>query len=332
VGNKLSRVRVSFGMSSTAIGEPLLHRKNGMVGAALLAGYLALYAVTLFLMARFGGFESGDALGVFAILGVGFSFIAWLLTLGFKPLAYNVRQPKQETAALLMYLLPLAAFIAYGFDAIHRLAPAEPADSLAILVAKLAVFVVVPGCFIAWRFNYSLRQLAPISARISDLLVVLGMAAALVAFQSVVGRGMRDIADAHVSSDTLLFGMPLVFLWLVVEVGVVEEFFFRVLLQSRLSAAVRSELGGIVLGSLLFGLVHAPGLYLRTNITQEGLGAHPSLAMAIGYSIVITSVAGFFLGVLWSRTHNFLVLVLVHAAADLLPNTLPTLRAFHLLR
>ena len=44
--------------------------------------------------------------------------------------------------------------------------------------------------------------------------------------------------------------------------------------------------------------------------------------MAIGYSIVITSVAGFFLGVLWARTRNFLVLVLVHAAADLLPNTL----------
>jgi membrane protease YdiL (CAAX protease family) len=54
--------------------------------------------------------------------------------------------------------------------------------------------------------------------------------------------------------------------------------------------------------------------------------------MAIGYSIVITSVAGFFLGVLWARTRNFLVLVLVHAAADLLPNMLPTLRAFHLLK
>ena len=114
--------------------------------------------------------------------------------------------------------------------------------------------------------------------------------------------------------------------------GVVEEFFFRVLLQSRLSAALRSELGGIVLMSLIFGLVHAPGLYLRTSATQEGLAAHPSLLMAVGYSIVITSVAGFFLGVLWARTRNFLVLILVHAATDLLPNTLPTLRAFHLLK
>jgi hypothetical protein len=52
----------------------------------------------------------------------------------------------------------------------------------------------------------------------------------------LAGRGMRDVAAANVPGDTLLFGMPLVFLWLVLEVGVVEEFFFRVL-QSRLSAA-----------------------------------------------------------------------------------------------
>jgi membrane protease YdiL (CAAX protease family) len=154
----------------------------------------------------------------------------------------------------------------------------------------------------------------------------------LLVFQSVAGRGLRDIAAAKVSGDTLLYGMPFVFVWLALEVGVVEEFFFRVLLQSRLSAKLRSELGGIVLMALLFGLVHAPGLYLRTSVTQEGLSGHPSIWMAIGYSIVITSVAGFFLGVLWARTRNFLVLILVHAAADLLPNTLPTLRAFHLLK
>ena len=128
------------------------------------------------------------------------------------------------------------------------------------------------------RFGYKLRDLAPLSLTTSHILVVLGMSLVLLIFQSVAGRGLRDIADAHVPGDKLLFGMPLVFLWLVLEVGVVEEFFFRVLLQSRLSAALRSELGGIVLMSLIFGLVHAPGLYLRTSATQEGLSAHPSLA------------------------------------------------------
>ena len=299
---------------------------------ALLAAYVSLYGATLYAMVRFGRFDPSEALGVFAVLGVGFSLAAWLLTIGVTPLQYQVRKPQRETATLLAYLSPLAAFIAFGFSAIHRWVPGEPADSLAILVAKLAVFVVIPAWILMAQSGYKFDELAPMSTKTSHMLVFLGMSLVLLVFQSVAGRGLKDIAEAHVPGDKLLFGVPLVFLWLVLEVGVVEEFFFRVLLQSRLSAALRSELGGIVVMSLIFGLVHAPGLYLRTSTTQEGLAAHPSPLMAVGYSIVVTSVAGFFLGVLWARTRNFLVLILVHAATDLLPNTIPTLRAFHLLK
>ena len=319
-------------MSTFAIETPTQQRRGKATGIALFTVYVALYSATLFAMVRFGKFNASDSLGVFAVLGVGFSFAAWLLTIGVEPLPYRVRNPTREMGAVLIYLVPLSAFIAFGFSAIHRLVPTEPSDSIAILVAKLTVFVVIPAWIMVTRFGYKLVELAPSSLKTSHLLVVLGMSLVLVMFQSVAGRGLRDIAGARVPVDKLLFGMPFVFLWLVLEVGVVEEFFFRVLLQSRLSAALRSELGGIVLMSLIFGLVHAPGLYLRTNSTQEGLIAHPSLLMAIGYSIVITSVAGFFLGVLWARTRNFLVIVLVHAATDLLPNTLPTLRAFHVLK
>lgn len=127
-----------------------------------------------------------------------------------------------------------------------------------------------------------------------------------------------------------MLGVPIAFLWLALEAGVVEEFFFRVLLQTRLASVLRSELAAIIVMSLIFGLAHAPGLYLRTGLTQEGL-EHPSLLMAVGYSIVITSIAGFFLGVLWSRTRNFAVVVVVHAATDLLPNLLPTLRSLRML-
>lgn len=318
-------------MSTFVIDNRVSPKGRVSIGWILLALYVVLYAFILYAMVRFGGFEFGDALGVFAIFGVAFSVVAWALTAGIEPLPYEVREPQQELTSLMLYLLPLSAFVAYGFDAIHRLVPGEPSDSLAILIAKLLAFVALPAAIMLTRFHYRWPELAPVSLRTSHMFVFVGMSLVLLIFQALGGRGMRDIAAAHVSGERLLFGMPLVFIWLAIEAGVVEEFFFRVLLQSRLAAAVRSELGGIVLAALLFGLVHAPGLYLRTGITQEGLSAHPSMWMAIGYSIVITSVAGFFFGVLWARTRNFLVLVLVHAAADLLPNTLPTLRAFHLL-
>ena len=115
-------------------------------------------------------------------------------------------------------------------------------------------------------------------------------------------------------------GLPFAYVWLFFEVGLVEEFFFRALLQSRLAALLRSEVTGIVLMALFFGLAHAPGLHFRSTATLEGLGPHPSWLVAIGYSIAVTSVAGIFLGVLWMRTRNLLVVMIVHAAGDLIPN------------
>jgi membrane protease YdiL (CAAX protease family) len=84
-----------------------------------------------------------------------------------------------------------------------------------------------------------------------------------------------------------------------------------------------------VIASLLFGLIHAPGLYFRTAVTMENVGAHPSALHAIGYSIVITSVAGLFMGTIWARTRNFAILIVVHAVTDLVPGLLPFMKQIH---
>ncbi len=306
-------------------------RANRQIGPTLLVAYLIVYAVLLLAMRQTAAFDITEPLMVLAILGVGFSLAAWLLTIGIHPLDYPILKPKRELAAVAVYLLPVVAFATWGLDLLHRYVPADPGNVFVILAAKLLVFVVVPAAIIQSQFGYSLRELMPSSARSRHLLVALGMSLLLFAFQALLGRGLRDLASAHFPTSVLWYGLPLTFLGLALEAGVVEEFFFRVLLQTRLSVVLQSELGAIVLMSVIFGLAHAPGLYLRTGLTQEGLSPHPSLLMAVGYSIVITSVAGFFLGILWARTRNFAVVVVVHAMGDLLPNVLPTLRSLRLL-
>jgi uncharacterized protein len=301
------------------------------IGLGLLVAYLILYAWMLLAMRRTASFDLAEPLMVLAIVGVGFSLAAWLLTIGVHPLDSPVIKPNRELAAVAIYLLPVVVFATWGLDLLHRYVPADPKNAFAILASKLLVFVVVPAAIMQMQFGYGLRHLAPTSTRTRHLVVAAGMSLLLLAFQAFLGRGLRDIAGAHLPPSVLWYGVPLTFVWLALEAGVVEEFFFRVLLQTRLSVVLRSELGAIVLMSVIFGLAHAPGLYLRTGVTQEGLAPHPSLFMAIGYSIVITSVAGFFLGVLWARTRNFAVVVVVHAMGDLLPNLVPTLRSLRLL-
>ena len=118
----------------------------------------------------------------------------------------------------------------------------------------------------------------------------------------------------------VMVGGALTFLWLLFDVGLVEEFFFRGLLQERLAAALRSPIAGLVLMALIFGLVHAPGMVLRGAGGVEGLGEHPDALTAAAYTIAVQSVAAFFFGVVWMRTRNLPALMIIHAATDLLSN------------
>ncbi len=294
----------------------------------LAAGYFAVWLMAFLLLDRQSGFRSEEALGALVILGLALPGLALLTTRRSIPLPQPVRRPSSEVALLAGYLVVIAVVLVVGFGRVVRVST-EPLHSLAVLGLKLALFVVVPGLLVLTQ-GYRVRELAPISVRRGQLWPALWMGIAIVLVQCVLGRGLQDIAQAGLPARVLLLAVPLCFAWLVVEVGIVEEFFFRALLQARLAAALRSEWAGLVAAALLFGLVHAPGFYLRTQATMEALGPNPSIVGAIAYSIALTSLAGLFLGVLWLRTRNFAVVVLVHAAGDLLPGIVPFVAAFHL--
>jgi uncharacterized protein len=309
--------------------ERMENAASSIRSGTYLAAYFALWAAVLASLRSFQGFDISEALFAVVILGVIFPAFAVLATRQLAPLPYVVRRPGLETSVLLAYLVAIAWSLVSGFSRVARI-ETEPLRSFALLGMKLLAFVAVPAAIISAVGHYRLAELMPISLRSRNLRPALWMALAALLMQSILGRGLRDIREAHLPVWVLAVAAPLSFVWLIIEVGVVEEFFFRVLLQERLAAVLRSPWGGLVVAAVLFGLVHAPGFYLRPAATQEALGAHPSLFMAVGYSIVLTSLAGLFLGVLWMRTRNFAVVVIVHAATDLLPNLVPWVKSFHL--
>lgn len=100
---------------------------------------------------------------------------------------------------------------------------------------------------------------------------------------------------------------PISFVLALLLAGFTEEFFFRGILQSRL-ALVTSELRGLVIASLLFGLVHAPHAYFLSTWPTHG-----DLVWSLASVMTEYAIMGVLLGVIWAKTHNLAAPVFVHA-------------------
>lgn len=293
-----------------------------------IAAYLLLWVGSVEIIHTKAGLDLTKPLLIFAIVGVGFSTLAWLLTRRSEQLPFEVKKPGTECSLIAFCLVVVVFFLTWGIDALKINVQREPWQMLDMLGAKLALFVLIPFLLFQAFGKYKISELMPASFEPKHLRAALWMSLVLILFQTSFGRGVSEIRHSGLPLWAVAVGLPFAYIWLLLEVGLVEEFFFRVLLQSRLSALLGSEVAGIVLMALLFGLAHAPGLHFRSAATLEGLAPHPSWLAAIGYSIAVISIAGIFMGILWVRTRNLLVVTLVHAAGDLLPNLVQFVRAW----
>jgi len=295
----------------------------------LITGLL-LYCGGFALLLGNPSFEPAAAVVVFVVFGIVLPLIAWLTTHKAVPLSISVRSGVPELIVLIAYVVAVSLYLVGGPQWIDQHLPREWTNSQQIkfvitLAKKLFVFVIIPFAIFRFCFGYRLRDFGIQRQGLRSLCwnhlpVVLAVGAAFLAFQYFISGGGAAFRQGHFTTFQLLVGLPLCFIWLLLEVGLVEEFFFRGLVQARLAAAFKSEVSGIVLMSLIFGLAHAPGFIFRHAGELEGLGPSPSALDSVAYSIVVLAVSGITFGVIWARTKNLFALMLVHAAGDLLPN------------
>lgn len=300
---------------------------SNRIGNATVALFAALYVGAILTLDARGGLGLEDALMLGAIVGAGFSFLAWATTFGIEPAALPVPRPTLETILAILLVAGLGVYLVAGRPYLDQIVSpgSEPAHTFAVTAAKLLVFVAIP--FVLYRaffahgwadFGLSRQSFARLLGR--DGLAVVVIAVAICAFQLVMGNAAEPIRTGAISGPALWIGLALTFAWLVIEVGLVEEFFFRAVLQTRLAAFFKSEVAGLFVMALIFGLVHAPGMVLRGAGGVEGLGENPDALTAAAYTIVVQSVAGLYLGIVWMRTKNLPAVILIHAATDLFPN------------
>jgi membrane protease YdiL (CAAX protease family) len=138
------------------------------------------------------------------------------------------------------------------------------------------------------------------------------------ALLAVVSPSLQQIGALHLAPVAAVAWVLGSWAWLSVEAGLCEEFLFRACLQSRLTAWLQSPAAAIAVTSILFGLSHWPGLYLRGGPGVDGWSTDPLQVAA--YTIATLSPLSVSLGLLWARSRSLLLVVLVHGAIDALPN------------
>lgn len=296
----------------------------------ILIGGLILYVCALTILLPNKSFDATGAVVVLIVFGIVFPLVAWITTRRAVPLSISITPGKSQLIVLIGYIIVLSVYLVGGPQWIDQHLPSSWIDSaqarfFIALAKKLIVFVAIPLAIFRFGFGYRLRDFGIQSEglralRGSHLPVVLVVGGAFVAFQYFLSSGGAAFRHGQFTVNQLLVGLPLCFIWLFVEAGLVEEFFFRALVQSHLAAAFKSEVSGTVLMSLIFGLAHAPGFIFRHAGEVEGLGSNPSALDAVAYSIVVLAVSGVTFGVIWARTKNLFAVIIIHAAGDLLPN------------
>lgn len=256
------------------------------------------------------------ALGIFA---VGLSAVAWLTTRGAKTTPIAVAKPALESGALLVYLALYAIFfLGYGMGALREGIPAGRAQEVAVLGVKLLVHVVLPALLLlalGARLKPLFESQLP---RRQFWLTFFVLGAIITALLAVVSPSLQEVGALEPSVVTLVWAVPASFVWIAVDAGLNEEFLFRAVLQTRLAAWFKSEWTGIVVTSVLFGLAHSPGLFMRGGPGVDGWSTDPW--QVIAYTIATLAPLSLFVGFLYARTKSLLLCVLIHASVDLLPN------------
>lgn len=287
--------------------------------AAILVGvYLVLWTAATGYLAAKGADWTLPAISL-AVFGAALPLLSIGITRKNAPPGIAVRRPRLELCALLAFLVLYAVgFLGWGMSATRSAVPPGREQELLVLAVKLLVHVGLPALLLAALG----ARIAPLfDSRVAERgfwvpLLVLG--SIIVGLMCVLSPALNEIRALHVSPVTLVWAAPAAFVWMAIEAGLCEEFLFRAVLQTRLAAVLKTPAGAVVVGALLFALAHVPGLYLRGHPGVDGYSTDPIQVTA--FTIAALSPVAVLFGTLWARTRNLLLIVLLHAAVDVLPN------------
>jgi membrane protease YdiL (CAAX protease family) len=147
-----------------------------------------------------------------------------------------------------------------------------------------------------------------------DLVWAILLGVVLSALQLVLSRNRGEILHV-LFTPRALYLVPASFLMMIGLAGFTEEFFFRGVLQTRLSKLLNSNFWAVITASFFFGLYHLPYAYLNPRWPSHGNWTDAASA-AFGQGVPI----GLILGTVYVKSRqNLLACAVLHSLINTLP-------------
>jgi membrane protease YdiL (CAAX protease family) len=290
----------------------------------LIATYIGLYLLALVIAVwQRKTFPLSDVITVTLIIGVGFTaLVYWIVPNPVDQPALSKPVRPGELIFTITYLFLATALLIRGSPIPAAWKRTFVRKKIAALIFKLLLFVLIPLTAMRSIWNIGWEQLGFSAGDVrGQLLSTVLLVLLFGGFNLLVGSAATPIRKRQFSWSQVMAGFGAASVWNIIEVGLVEEFFFRAFLQGRLTSFFGSPIAGICMASLLFGLAHAPGIFLRRAEERGALGAKPSILNTILYTILALSPTGWFTGLLYFRAQSLLAPILVHALVDAVAHT-----------
>lgn len=249
-----------------------------------------------------------------AAFGMVLPGLVWLFTRGARAPAIIVERPTHELGAVLLYLIVYAFyFLGWASGAVKAAAPAGPEQDVALLLLNLGVGVSAPAVLLFFLgaplgplFSFNIR-----SKGFWPILLIVGPA--LMTVVALAGTNPKIAQGLALPLSILAWAGPAAFVFLSISLGLSEEFLFRAVLQTRLAAALESETGALIIAALMGALSHVPGVFFRGGPGTPGWST--DLLHIVAYIICVNGPLNLLVGVIWARTRNLLLTVLIHGCA-----------------
>lgn len=264
----------------------------------LLAVYLvSAYALTLY-GKPFG--ETLVGLVLFGLLAALMGLVSWRVS----PNEIRVRLPQKEALLVIGYFV---FWLVLNLVLWPRLFSRSP--WLTNGISFWMLLVIVPALILLVR-GYRLSDMGLTRKHLRSNVQVTLLAGGVIGLVLLLlTPGGRFLRSGEVPVSTLTVGLLASFGIAILTAGFHEEFFFRAVLQTRLSEALNSHLSGLFLATLIFSLYHLPFRLFEGDIWPS--------AGRIGYALALTFtepvLGGLLMGVLWLRTRNLVAPVIIHS-------------------